>query len=122
MKTNAISLYPFVPSGPSFPTALAFFNAIGFVTQWQGGGCAGMRFGEAYFLLQDYDSIEWAQNQMVVIAVDDLDGYWSELEALDLPAAFPGVRLKPPTDFPWGREVHVIDPAGVCWHVRQAGT
>jgi hypothetical protein len=30
------------------------------------------------------------------------------------------VRTKRPTDFPWGREVHIIDPAGVCWHVRQA--
>ena len=21
---------------------------------------------------------------------------------------------------PWGREIHIIDPGGVCWHVRQA--
>jgi hypothetical protein len=41
-------LAPFVPSGPSFDTALAFFAAL-------------------------------------------------------------------------GREVHLIDPAGVCWHVRQGG-
>lgn len=33
---------------------------------------------------------------------------------------FAGARLKEPTDFPWGREVNIIDPAGVCWHVRQA--
>jgi hypothetical protein len=32
-------------------------------------------------------------------------------------ARFSGFRLKPPTDFPWGREVHFIDLAGVCWHV-----
>ena len=55
-----------------------------------------------------------------VIEVDDLDGYWSEIAPKDLPARFPGVRLRPPTDFPWGREVHIIDPGGVCWHVRQA--
>jgi hypothetical protein len=23
-------------------------------------------------------------------------------------------------EFPWGREVHFIDLAGVCWHVGQA--
>jgi hypothetical protein len=28
--------------------------------------------------------------------------------------------LKPPTDYAWGREVHIIDPGGVCWHVRQS--
>jgi hypothetical protein len=35
----------------------------------------------------------------------------------ELPTRFSGFRLKPPTDFPWGREVHFIDLAGVCWHV-----
>jgi hypothetical protein len=38
----------------------------------------------------------------------------------DLPGRFSGVRLRQPTDFPWGREIHIIDPGGVCWHVRQA--
>jgi len=52
--------------------------------------------------------------------VDDLEGYWSEIAAKDLGGRFPGVRTRPPTDFPWGREVHIVDPAGVCWHVRQA--
>lgn len=33
---------------------------------------------------------------------------------------FAGARLKEPADYPWGREVNIIDPAGVCWHVRQA--
>jgi hypothetical protein len=63
---------------------------------------------------------EWQSNQMLVIEVDDLDGYWSELSPLDLPSRFAGAAIKPPTDFAWGRELHLIDPAGVCWHVRQA--
>lgn len=30
---------------------------------------------------------------------------------------YEGVRAKQPTLFPCGqREVHLIDPAGVCWH------
>ena len=57
---------------------------------------------------------------MVVFEVVDLDAYWAELEPQDLPGRFPGVKLRPPTEFPWGREIHIIDPAGVCWHVRQA--
>jgi hypothetical protein len=61
----------------------------------------------------------WQANQMITFEVTDLDAYWSELEAKDLPGHFPGVRLRPPTDFPWGREAHLIDPGGVCWHVRQ---
>jgi hypothetical protein len=57
---------------------------------------------------------------MITFEVDDLERYWAELEGKNLPSRYESVRLRPPTDFRWGREVHIIDPAGVCWHVRQA--
>ena len=57
---------------------------------------------------------------MIVIEVADLDAYWTELEAKALDQRFAGVKLKAPQDYPWGREIHIIDPGGVCWHVRQA--
>jgi hypothetical protein len=121
MKTKATALYPFVPSGPDFGVALAFLAHLGFETQWQRDGLAGLRWGAAYFLLQDIDVPEWQKNQMITVEVEDLDGYWSEIEPKDLPTTFPGTRLRPPTDFPWGREIHIVDPGGVCWHVRAAG-
>ena len=120
MKPQATALYPFVPSGPDFAVALAFFAEIGFDAIWRSDSLAGLRFGAAYFMLQDIDAPEWQRNQMITFEVDDLDGYWSELEAKDLGGKFAGVSLRPPTEFPWGREIHIIDPAGVCWHVRQA--
>jgi len=120
MKTTATTLYPFVPSGPQFERSLEFFVAIGFDKVWQQDGLAGLRFGGAYFMLQAIDVPEWQSNQMITFEVVDLDAYWAELELLDLPGKFPGVRFKPPTQFPWGREIHFIDPGGVCWHVRQA--
>ena len=58
---------------------------------------------------------------MITLEVTDLDAYWAELQGKDLAQAFAGVRLRPPTQFPWGREIHIIDPGGVCWHVRQGG-
>lgn len=122
MKTQATTLYPFVPSGPDFARAVQFFHALGFETQWSYPGVTGLRFGGAYFILQEADIPEWQTNQMITFEVDDLDGYWSELQALDLPGTFPGVRTRPPTDFPWGRELHLIDPGGVCWHIRQAAS
>lgn len=120
MKAKATALIPFVPSGRDFDKALAFFAEIGFEEMWKNPDIAGLRFGEASFLLQKYDSKAWAENQMIVLEVDDLDGYWAEVDALDLPSRYPGVRTKEPTDFPWGREVNLIDPAGVFWHVRKA--
>jgi hypothetical protein len=120
MKARATALVPFAPSGPDFERALAFFAELGFETTWKNNDIAGLSFGGARFLLQNYDAQAWAENQMIVVEVDDLDLYWAEIDALDLPAKYPGVRTKEPTDFPWGREVHVIDPAGVCWHFRKA--
>jgi hypothetical protein len=120
MKTQATTLYPFVPSGPNFDLSLEFFAAIGFEAIWKQEGLAGLRFGGAYFLLQNIDVPVWQANQMITFEVTDLDAYWTEIEPLNLPDRFAGVKLRPPTDFPWGREIHFIDPAGVCWHVRQA--
>ena len=121
MKPQATTLYPFVPSGPDFEAAIAFFAELGFARQWQHEGLAGLRFGGAYFMLQKIDVPEWQKNQMITYEVDDLKAYWSQIDAKNLAARFPGVRTRPPTAFPWGREIHNIDPAGVCWHVRQAG-
>jgi hypothetical protein len=119
VKTKATGLYPFVPSGTDFKLALAFFAELGFDKAWEQDGLAGLRCGGAYFLLQSIDVPEWQKNQMHVIEVEDLDAYWAELAPKNLAARFAGVKLKPPTDFPWGREIHIVDPAGVCWHVRQ---
>jgi hypothetical protein len=120
MKTQATTLYPFVPSGPNFAASLEFFAALGFERSWENNGLAGLRFGGAYFILQNINLPEWQRNQMITLEVGDLDAYWSELEALDLGTRFPGVKLRAPTEFPWGREIHITDPAGVCWHVRQS--
>src|SRR5579864_3621745 len=121
MRTQATRLYPFVPSGPHFDRSPEFFAALGFEQQWHQDGLARLRCGGAHFLLQDIDVTEGQKNQMITVDVTDLDVYWSELEVTDLARSFPGVKLRPPTQFPWGREIHIIDPGGVCWHVRQAG-
>jgi hypothetical protein len=119
MKARATALHPFVPSGPEFAVSLAFFAELGFEKQWEHDGLAGLRFGGAIFMLQSIHVPEWQTNQMMVLEVDDLELYWSEIESKQLSQSFPGVRLKQPTDYAWGRELHIIDPGGVCWHVRQ---
>ena len=120
MKAQATALYPFVPAGADFDTALAFFAELGFETLWRHDGLAGLRYGKALFFLQSIEVPDWQKNQMLTLEVDDLDGYWSEIEAKDLERRFAGARLKAPTEFPWGREVNIVDPAGVCWHIRQS--
>ena len=119
MKTQAKTLYPFVPSGVDFQKALSFFEELGFIKQWGDENLAGLKFGGAYFLLQNINIPIWQENQMITFEVSNLEEYWKEISEKNLPSKYPGVKLKPPTDYPWGREIHIIDPAGVCWHVRQ---
>jgi predicted enzyme related to lactoylglutathione lyase len=120
MPAPPTALIPFVPSGKDFDAALAFFAELGFAVAWRVDDLAGLRAGTVSFVLQRIDVPTWQQNQMHQLQVEDLDAWWRDIAAKDLPARFAGVRIRPPTDFPWGREVHIVDPAGVCWHLRQA--
>ena len=117
---TALSLSPFVPSGPQYETSRRFFSELGFEEQWESAGYAGFKNGDAQFILQRFDDSGFASNFMLTIAVADLDAWWAEVAAKHLETRYPGLRIKPPTDFAWGREVHFIDLAGVCWHVRQS--
>ena len=114
------NLKPFVPSGDDFELARKFFRTLGFKENWvnESSGLVELQYGEdVVFLLQRFSNKEMQDNLMFSIEVDDLDGYWKFLQgsgALDMP----GVRAKPPQDYPWGlREIHLIDPAGVFWHL-----
>lgn len=115
-----VRMFPFVPSGAHFEESLDFFRAIGFEVAWKSDDLAGLRFQGAYFLLQQIDIPEWQNNQMLVLEVGNLEQFYTRLVALNLQERFSGVAIRPPTDYPWGREVHLRDPAGVCWHVREA--
>jgi len=117
--TEALGLVPFVPSGRDFEASRALFRALGFEELWAADDYVGFRSGGAKFILQKFDNKEFASNLMIRVDVPDLDAWWAETEAKQLESRFPGLRIKPPTQFPWGRESHFIDLAGVCWHVGQ---
>lgn len=76
-------------------------------------------WGGAKFVLQDFNDPSFASNLMIKIEAPDLEAWWAITSGRDLPTIFSRAssssRLQ--SDFPWGREVHFIDLAGVCWHV-----
>ena len=116
-ELQVLSLSPFVPSGKDYEASRRLFGELGFTATWEHGGCAGMSNGEAKFILQDYHHDAFAQNFMIRIDVPDLDAWWRAVARKNLGQTYPGFSINPPRDFPWGREVHFIDLAGVCWHV-----
>ena len=114
---RVLSLSPFVPSGKEYEASRRLFRELGFEEIWENDGYAGFRNGEATFILQKFDDEAFAQNFMIRIEVPDLDAWWQEVSRKNLDKTYRGFTIKPPTDFPWGREVNFIDLAGVCWHV-----
>jgi len=117
---QALSLLPFVPSGKDYDASRRLFADLGFDEIWEHAGLAGFRNGSAQFILQKFDDRAFAGNFMVKLNVKDVDSWWKTVSQKQLDLTYPGFRIKPPADFPWGREVNFIDLAGVCWHVGSA--
>ena len=115
---NFKNIKPFIPSGNDFKKSKELFLELGFTIDWESDGYVGFQKDSTSFILQDYDNKEFAQNLMIQIEIDDLDELWSELKKKEIHKKFE-VKLREPTNFPYGREIHFIDLAGVCWHFAE---
>jgi hypothetical protein len=114
-----LSLAPFVPAGSNFEKSKQLFLALGFQITWDGGGSVGFAKDGCNFILQDFDNQAFAENFMVSINVDDADAFWKEVMEKKLPETF-GIKVSAPKLQPYGKEVNLIDIAGVCWHFIQS--
>ncbi|GAB2599661.1 VOC family protein [Spirosoma areae] len=110
-----LSLEPFIPSGNNFEGSIQFFQEVGFVINWEAGDYVGFERDGCKFILQKFDSVAFAQNLMLTVRISNADEFWREITEKRLPEKF-AIRLGKPTDQPYGREVNLIDLAGVCWH------
>ena len=113
-----LSLQPFVPSGSDFEKSKQLFVELGFSISWDAGDYVGFKKDNCSFILQHFDNRQFAENFMISVAVSNADEFWKEVKEKQLPEKF-GIRLGDPGDQPYGREVNIIDIAGVCWHFVQ---
>lgn len=118
MNIKYNSIEAFVPSGKDFQKSKELFLELGFEIVWEAADYVGFENNGCKFILQNYDSKDFAENFMMSVKVGDLEDFWQKISGKNLPEKF-GVKLKEPTDFPWGREVNLIDIAGVCWHFAE---
>ena len=112
------SIQPFIPSGKDFEASKALFLALGFSIHWESNGYIGFQRNTCKFILQDYDDKHFAENLMIRMTVNNLDAFWAEISQKELTKQF-DIKLKEPTNFPYGREINLIDIAGVCWHIAE---
>lgn len=110
-----LSLEPFVPSGAEFEKSKQLFQDLGFHINWDAGDYVGFQRDNCKFILQRYDNKEFAENFMVNVKIDDADAFWKELNDKELVKKY-GIRIAAPKMQPYGKEVNLIDIAGVCWH------
>jgi hypothetical protein len=113
-----LSLEPFVPSGNDFDRSKQFFLELGFTINWEVEGYAGFQRDECRFVLQHFDNKAFAENFMLSVKVDDVEAFRNKVLEKNLPEKF-RIRIGQIAKQPYGREVNIIDCAGVCWHFVQ---
>jgi hypothetical protein len=110
-----LSLAPFVPSGENLEGSKQFFQELGFNVTWDAGDYIGFEKDGCRFILQKFNNKEFAENFMITVRIDNADDFWKEVTDKNLPEKF-GIRIGKPAQMPYGKEVNIIDLAGVCWH------
>lgn len=113
-----LSLQPFVPSGNDFQRSKEFFQQLGFTMNWDAGDYAGFEKDGCKFILQNFTNKDFAENFMLTVDVTDVDAFRKDIIDKQLPQEF-GIRIGEVSNQPYGREVNIIDLAGVCWHFVQ---
>lgn len=110
------SIRPFL-GAREYIVSRAFYRNWGFNEVELGPTLCLFEKGNFGFYLQDAYVKDWVDNTMVFLEVDDIDGYHTALENLQLPSQYPGVRVSEIRQFHWGREFYVHDPSGILWHI-----
>ena len=115
---SVLEITTFISAGKNYEKAIQFYLEIGFELDWKSNEIAILKKDKSRFFLQNYPNA-WAQdNFMMNLEVANIDDWWSKLSNLNLEEKYGGVKLKAPQDYPWGkREIHLIDPCGVLWHI-----
>ena len=115
MEHKAISIRPFI-GAKNFETSRSFYRDLGFEERILSPDMSLFKTGELGFYLQDADVKDWIDNTMLFLEVEDVEGFWNQLEALNLHAKYEGVRLTPIRKYDWGKECFLHDPSGILWH------
>ena len=115
MQHKARSIRPFL-GAENFEVSRNFYRDLGFEEKVLFHNMSLFRSGDFAFYLQDAYVKDWVDNTQVFMEVEDVDRFWNELQALQLPATYEGVRVTPIRTYDWGRECFVHDPSGILWH------
>lgn len=115
MEHNTKSIRPFI-GAKNFELSREFYRDLGFEETVLSAEMSVFKTRELAFYLQNYYAKDWIDNSMIFLEVENVERFWNELLALDLPAKYEGVRVTPIREYDWGRECFLHDPSGILWH------
>lgn len=115
MQHPAKSIRPFI-GAQNFEVSRSFYRDLGFAETVLFPTMSVFKSGGIAFYLQNDYVKDWVDNSQVFVEVEDVDKYFENLFALNLPSKYEGVRLVPVRTFEWGRECYLHDPSGILWH------
>ncbi|HSB92553.1 MAG TPA: hypothetical protein VLC28_05520 [Flavitalea sp.] len=116
MKVHSIEA--FVPSGADMSLSKQLFQDLGFTINWDQRDYTGFEKDGCKFILQNYNQKEFAENLMLSVQVSDVEEFRNFILDKKLVEKY-GIRISEVTTQPYGKEVNLIDLAGVCWHFVQ---
>lgn len=115
MEQKALSIRPFI-GAKNFDLSRSFYRDLRFEESVLSHELSVFKKDGLAFYLQDAYVLEWIDNSMVFLEVEDVTRYWNELLALDLTTKYENVKLTPIRAYDWGRECFLHDPSGILWH------
>ena len=71
------------------------------------------------FYLQNHYVKEWVENSMVFLEVENLSEIHQDFQGKQLDEKFPSIKLSDIKHEDWADTFHLIDPAGVLWHIAE---
>ena len=115
MKHNGKSIRPFI-GAKDYNLSRKFYTDLGFKEIVLSHNMSVFNSGMLSFYLQDAYVKDWVDNTMVFMEVANVEHFYKELVAINLPLKYSKVKITPVKHLDWGSECFVHDPSGILWH------
>jgi catechol 2,3-dioxygenase-like lactoylglutathione lyase family enzyme len=110
------SIRPFIGS-KNYEKSRAFYNDLGFkeVVIEPKMSLFIVKENLAFYLQNAYVK-DWIENTMIFLEIENAETFYEELKNKNLTEKYKDVRLSHIKKWDWGKEIHLLDPAGILWH------
>ena len=118
MQHKSKSIRPFIGAN-NYEVSKQFYRDLGFEEVVLFPNMSLFQNETIGFYLQDAYVKDWVDNTMIFMEVEDVNFFYNQIAALDLPSKYPTVRLLPVKKLDWGSVSYLHDPSGILWHIGQ---